>query len=626
MHLTSKPESRSRASASMHVESLETRALFAAGLTGSYFANSDFTDKLLTRVDTAVDFTWRDPLQGASSPNAFSAAWTGQVVSKFSEYYTFYTQSNGGVRLWVNGSLLIDDSGNSGTVEQAAKMTVKFLAKQTYNIKLEYVNRQSPGTLKLLWSSTRTAKQTVPTVHLLSDARAQQKYRISFRPTGSAAPAGYRVDNGAVFGNRGLGYRWGWDVDNSSNMFERNSSASPSERYDAGAVLNPNGQSRTWRIAVPNGKYSVRLVAGDAESLAGEYALNVEGVKGMRSMPTESTRWHDGTVNVTVTDGDIAISNAAGFFANKLNFVEITPFNDADRVVGWNTIGFSGSDPNTRFVNPPLLANGWQGYVDAYIKPQISRGARRIVLHNPFGISAEGYMTLDQYLLAGQQGLTWLTNGFVDAFKPITASGVEIIAYVGSFSDTPGFYDDTAQGWQNFWASIQPFLDAKMSIGFDGLVTHAEDDLVAVGARVLRTMDVKVYVEARPNIHYPWAFNFPIISIDSHWYKTDPAYDPEANWWAASNDQVLGEKILHILVPPEGANWETPGWLSAKALSILQDGYSPAVPFDNLTTIDQTGLNWLITRSNGYQPSASSASATSDAINTWKRIFSELHI
>ena len=59
----------------------------------------------VTRIDPTVDFDW-----GTGSPAAaigadtFSVRWTGQVQAPFSGTYTFYTVSDDGVRLWVNGA------------------------------------------------------------------------------------------------------------------------------------------------------------------------------------------------------------------------------------------------------------------------------------------------------------------------------------------------------------------------------------------------------------------------------------------------------------------------------------------------------------------------------------------
>src|SRR5262249_41356394 len=81
-----------------------------SGLTGQYYDNMDFTNLKLTRTDPTVDFDW-----GSGSPDAsigadtFSVRWTGQVQAPSSEIYTFTTTSDDGVRLWINGQLVIDN-------------------------------------------------------------------------------------------------------------------------------------------------------------------------------------------------------------------------------------------------------------------------------------------------------------------------------------------------------------------------------------------------------------------------------------------------------------------------------------------------------------------------------------
>jgi type II secretory pathway pseudopilin PulG len=95
-----------------------------AGLTGQYYDNIDFTDLRLTRTDAVVDFDW-----GYSRPalliddNTFSIRWTGQVCPAITGEYTFYVTSDDGVRLWVNGMLVIDNwTDHTSTEDQGASM------------------------------------------------------------------------------------------------------------------------------------------------------------------------------------------------------------------------------------------------------------------------------------------------------------------------------------------------------------------------------------------------------------------------------------------------------------------------------------------------------------------------
>ena len=94
-----------------HFERLESRQLLAAavagtgtGLVANYFSDQELQNLALTRVDPGVNFDWGQGSPAASIPSDnFSARWTGKVQPQYTETYTFYTQSDEGVALWVNG-------------------------------------------------------------------------------------------------------------------------------------------------------------------------------------------------------------------------------------------------------------------------------------------------------------------------------------------------------------------------------------------------------------------------------------------------------------------------------------------------------------------------------------------
>lgn len=159
-------------------------------------------------------------------------------------------------------------------------------------------------------SNTATAK-TLPSV-----------IRVNFQPAGSPVPAGYLVDSGAAYANRGNGFSYGWNASN-SNTRDRNSSRSPDQRYDTLNHMQKN-ESYSWQLGVPNGTYIVRIVSGDAGHVDSTYRINVEGVLAINGQPTSSARWIDRTVTVTVSDGRLTITNATGAVNNKICFVDIT--------------------------------------------------------------------------------------------------------------------------------------------------------------------------------------------------------------------------------------------------------------------------------------------------------------
>jgi glucose/arabinose dehydrogenase len=135
------------------------------GLRGYYFDNQDFSAFSFSRMDTTVDFGWGDGSPDPSmGPDQFTVRWLGQVQPRFSQTYTFYTSTDDGVRLWVNGQLVIDHWVNQATTEVSG--TIALTANQWYDIKMEYFEDGGIAEAHLSWSSAGQAKQIVPSSRL----------------------------------------------------------------------------------------------------------------------------------------------------------------------------------------------------------------------------------------------------------------------------------------------------------------------------------------------------------------------------------------------------------------------------------------------------------------------------
>lgn len=136
--------------------------------------------------------------------------------------------------------------------------------------------------------------------------------------------ADYGVDIGQRFSLRGEGsYPFGWDVDNTANARRRNSAGSPDGRYDTFNHMQKAGANRKWEIALPNGLYTVRLVAGDPSATDSVYRMSLEGQRVLTGTPRGDVRWFRSTTNVLVSDGRLTLTNAAGAINNKIAFIDI---------------------------------------------------------------------------------------------------------------------------------------------------------------------------------------------------------------------------------------------------------------------------------------------------------------
>ena len=164
---------------------------------------------------------------------------------------------------------------------------------------------------------------TFDNVSVATQAPAFGIARINFQPETAPPEAGYLVDSGGLYGPRN-GRTYGWNVDNDSTTRDRNSTRSPDQRHDTLIHMQkPEAPDAVWEVAVSNGRYNVRLVAGDPDHQDSVYRTNVEGILAVAGTPTPAVRWFDGNVTVNVSDGRLTIASATGANNNKLCFVEI---------------------------------------------------------------------------------------------------------------------------------------------------------------------------------------------------------------------------------------------------------------------------------------------------------------
>ena len=139
------------------------------GLQAEYFDNANLTNLKVTRTDGTINFNWGTGSPNpAIAPDTFSARWTGQIQPTSSGSYTFFTQSDDGVRLWVNGRRIVNNWTNHSVTENRG--TITLTAGQKYDIKLEYYDNTGSAVAKLLWSGPGFSKQIIPQNQLFSQS------------------------------------------------------------------------------------------------------------------------------------------------------------------------------------------------------------------------------------------------------------------------------------------------------------------------------------------------------------------------------------------------------------------------------------------------------------------------
>jgi N-acetylneuraminic acid mutarotase len=198
---------------------------------------------------------------------------------------------------------------------------------------------------------------------------------VDFAPDDAVAMAGYVADAGQTYGVRPDGLTFGWDVDVTKQAKLKESAVAPDERYET--FITP--KKAIWELAVPNGDYVVRVVAGDGTK-GRKAKVDVEGVPAVDGKTTKDARWLEATVTVSVADGRLTVSPGEGYKSNRLAFLEV-----AAAIPGTvASVPATGGDPNGLVVpaapaapvGPPAVA--WAAGVAEAPQTRVEAGVARI--------------------------------------------------------------------------------------------------------------------------------------------------------------------------------------------------------------------------------------------------------
>ena len=179
------------------------------GLLGSYWTNTTsvaFTNvafstlPTLVRTDATVNFNFGStgPAPSIGKTN-YVVKSTGSVEPQFSESYTFSTTADDGVRLYINGQLLINDWVNQSPTTMSGTITLQ--AQQLYNIELDYfymTNDSSGAQVSLSWSSPSTPQAIIPQTQLYPYTNPPPTIILSSPVGGSIYTAVASVSIGAM--------------------------------------------------------------------------------------------------------------------------------------------------------------------------------------------------------------------------------------------------------------------------------------------------------------------------------------------------------------------------------------------------------------------------------------------
>jgi hypothetical protein len=97
----------------------------------------------------------------------FSCMWLGRIVPRYSEEYKFTTYTDDGVRLWVDGKLIVDRWDIQAKTSVSAP--IPLVAGRAYDVVMMQVERRGDAGARLSWSSASQPLEIIPRERVWSD-------------------------------------------------------------------------------------------------------------------------------------------------------------------------------------------------------------------------------------------------------------------------------------------------------------------------------------------------------------------------------------------------------------------------------------------------------------------------
>jgi len=170
--------------------------------TRAYKKHTEEKQIYIQRIDSSINFNWvRNSPDPRIRVDNFTAEWNGFISPDFDEEYTFTAKADDGVRVWIDGKLIIDqwnkqDQTLDGFVQGAETSQVhtnnmKLSKGKKYPIKVEYFEDVQNASIILKWSSKSQKEQVIPnsafyindsanSPHGLNARYGSMKYNIAY--------------------------------------------------------------------------------------------------------------------------------------------------------------------------------------------------------------------------------------------------------------------------------------------------------------------------------------------------------------------------------------------------------------------------------------------------------------
>ena len=120
-----------------------------------------------SKIDSIINFTWSDLKLVEFGKEYSSIQWEDCIIPPLSDSYVFRIETDGNVRFWIDGLILInewDHSLEGGIVSG----TYYVYSSHIYEISLEYREpvTEASAFVCLMWSSKKIPEQVIPSLFI----------------------------------------------------------------------------------------------------------------------------------------------------------------------------------------------------------------------------------------------------------------------------------------------------------------------------------------------------------------------------------------------------------------------------------------------------------------------------
>lgn len=121
---------------------------------------------VVVRDESEINHNWGSsaPVSGLGA-DGFSVRWTSTVGFEYSDNYTFFVTVDDGVRIWIDGALLIDQWRD----QSAGFSAVRYLTQGSHLITVEYYEAAGTASIHVWWQGPSITPAPPPTGEIIVD-------------------------------------------------------------------------------------------------------------------------------------------------------------------------------------------------------------------------------------------------------------------------------------------------------------------------------------------------------------------------------------------------------------------------------------------------------------------------